>query len=183
MLKVELLALLERTSDAAFAVREIGEICFSSKAAERQFGYRAPDAVRKRCAELLDGHGSIRNQGLSRTYSSTLRCAGGGESWLGPTCSYKFRDPGAGECINNPVRGTSPKPQADRGSGERHLASQEERGTAREGAGSRSRHWPAPETEKAVLAWFRSRSMRSGFGGSKVQARIQLRSRESWALP
>jgi len=59
MLEGELFSLLERTTDAAFAVTETGEICFWSKSAERLFGYRVSDAVGRRCTELLDGHGAL----------------------------------------------------------------------------------------------------------------------------
>lgn len=59
MLEAELFSLLERTSDAAFAVTENGEICFWNKSAERLFGYKTPEAVGRRCTELLDGHGAL----------------------------------------------------------------------------------------------------------------------------
>ena len=55
MLEAELSSLLERTSDAASAVTESGDICFWSKSAEKLFGYRASDAAGRRCTELLDG--------------------------------------------------------------------------------------------------------------------------------
>jgi PAS domain S-box-containing protein len=59
MLEAELFFLLERTSDVAFAVTESGEICFWNQSAERLFGYKTPEAVGRRCTELLDGHGAL----------------------------------------------------------------------------------------------------------------------------
>lgn len=59
MLEAELFAFLENTSDAAFAVREMGEICFWSSAAERLFGFPAEQVKDKTCFEVLDGEGSL----------------------------------------------------------------------------------------------------------------------------
>ncbi|MBV6433802.1 MAG: hypothetical protein IANPNBLG_04029 [Bryobacteraceae bacterium] len=59
MLETELFAFLERTSDAAFAVTEQGEICSWNKAAERIFGYAAEEALNRTCFELLDGLGAL----------------------------------------------------------------------------------------------------------------------------
>ena len=73
MLEGELFSLLERTSDAAFAVTETGEICFWSKSAETLFGYRASDAIGRRCTELLDGHGAL---GTKVCLEPALPCCG-----------------------------------------------------------------------------------------------------------
>ncbi|MCC6343564.1 MAG: PAS domain S-box protein [Bryobacterales bacterium] len=62
MLETELFAFLERTSDAAFAVTEQGEICSWNKAAERIFGYAAEEALNRTCFELLDGLGALGTQ-------------------------------------------------------------------------------------------------------------------------
>ena len=59
MLETELFAFLERTSDAAFAVTEQGEICSWNQAAERIFGYAAEEALNRTCFELLDGLGAL----------------------------------------------------------------------------------------------------------------------------
>lgn len=62
MLEVELFDFLERTSDAAFAVTEVGEICSWNKSAERMFGYPAAEALHRTCFELLDGLGALGTQ-------------------------------------------------------------------------------------------------------------------------
>ncbi len=59
MLEEELFQLLENTADAAFAVSEIGEIRYWSRAAEKLFGYPAREAVGKYCHELLNGRGAL----------------------------------------------------------------------------------------------------------------------------
>lgn len=59
MLEAELFAFLERTSDAAFAVTELGEICSWSKSAEKLFGYSASDVLNRTCHEVLDGLGAM----------------------------------------------------------------------------------------------------------------------------
>jgi len=59
MLEAELFAFLENTSDAAFAVRELGEICFWSPAAERLFGFSAEQVKDKTCFAVLDGKGAL----------------------------------------------------------------------------------------------------------------------------
>jgi PAS domain S-box-containing protein len=59
MLEAELFSFLERTSDAAFAVTDTGEICFWNKSAERLFGYPAAEALDRTCSELLDGLGVL----------------------------------------------------------------------------------------------------------------------------
>ncbi len=62
MLETELFAFLERTSDAAFAVTEQGEICSWNKSAEKIFGYPAAEALNRTCFELLDGLGALGTQ-------------------------------------------------------------------------------------------------------------------------
>jgi PAS domain S-box-containing protein len=59
MLEAELFAFLERTSDAAFAVTELGEICSWNKSAEKLFGYSASDVLNRTCHEVLDGLGAM----------------------------------------------------------------------------------------------------------------------------
>lgn len=59
MLEEELFQLLENTADAAFAVSEIGEIRSWNKAAEKLFGYPAPEAIGRYCHEVLSGRGSL----------------------------------------------------------------------------------------------------------------------------
>jgi len=62
MLETELFAFLDRTSDAAFAVTEEGEICSWNKSAERIFGYPASEALNHTCFELLQGLGAMGTQ-------------------------------------------------------------------------------------------------------------------------
>jgi PAS domain S-box-containing protein len=59
MLELELFSLLERTSDAAFAVTERGEVCSWNRSAEKLFGYPASEALNRTCDELLDGLGTL----------------------------------------------------------------------------------------------------------------------------
>jgi PAS domain-containing protein len=59
MLEQELFAFLERTSDAAFAVTEQGEIRSWNRSAERLFGYPASEVVNRTCHEALDGRGAL----------------------------------------------------------------------------------------------------------------------------
>ena len=96
MLEGELFSLLERTSDAAFAVTETGEICFWSKSAEKLFGYKAPEAIGRRCTDLLDGHGALGTRvcldptlplygepnGDSRDFDLRLRTESGEQVWV-----------------------------------------------------------------------------------------------------
>lgn len=74
MLEAELFGFLERTSDAAFALTEQGEICSWNKSAEKLFGYSASEAVKHTCYELLDGRGVLGTQVCTRE-SSVQRCA------------------------------------------------------------------------------------------------------------
>jgi PAS domain S-box-containing protein len=59
MLESELFTLLNGTADAAFAVDEHGLICSWNRAAERLFGYPSSEVLRKPCADLLQGRGSL----------------------------------------------------------------------------------------------------------------------------
>jgi PAS domain-containing protein len=47
-------ALLEQTADAAYTVTDDGEICSWNGAAERLFGYRASEVLRRNIEEVLD---------------------------------------------------------------------------------------------------------------------------------
>ena len=59
MLEQELFDLLEGTSDAAFSVTDLGEICSWNKAAEKLFGYSRSEAMHKSCYNLLQGRGTL----------------------------------------------------------------------------------------------------------------------------
>jgi len=75
MLEAELFSFLERTSDAAFAVTEEGDLCFWSKSAEKLFGYPAPDVLNRPCSEVLDGIGTLGTRVCKHGCSAQL-CAG-----------------------------------------------------------------------------------------------------------
>ena len=62
MLEAELFAFLERTSDAAFAVTEQGEIRFWNESAKRLFGCPASEALNRTCHDVLDGRGTLGEQ-------------------------------------------------------------------------------------------------------------------------
>lgn len=62
MLETELFTFLERTSDAAFAVTELSEICFWNKSASKLFGYSESDVLNRTCCEVLDGFGTLGTQ-------------------------------------------------------------------------------------------------------------------------
>lgn len=59
MLEQEVFDLLEGTSDAAFTVTGLGEICSWNKAAEKLFGYSAAEARQSTCHKILDGRGAL----------------------------------------------------------------------------------------------------------------------------
>jgi len=59
MFESELFRLLNGTADAAFSVDEQGLICSWNRAAEQLFGYVCSDVLRKPCANLLQGRGSL----------------------------------------------------------------------------------------------------------------------------
>jgi DNA-binding CsgD family transcriptional regulator len=59
MLEQELFELLSGTSDAAFALTDLFEICSWNKGAETLFGYSAVEALKKNCQSLLQGRGVL----------------------------------------------------------------------------------------------------------------------------
>lgn len=59
MLEQELFDLLSGTSDAAFALTDLLEICSWNKGAEKLFGYSAAEAIKKNCQSLLQGRGVL----------------------------------------------------------------------------------------------------------------------------
>lgn len=75
MLESELFALLEKTSDVAFAISEDGEIQHWNKAAERLLGYPADDVLHKTCYEVLQGTGPLGTQ-VCHEGCSVMECAG-----------------------------------------------------------------------------------------------------------
>jgi PAS domain S-box-containing protein len=62
MLEAELFSFLEGSSDAVFAVRETGEICFWNRAAQEIFGYGEDEAMGKNCSSVLHGVGALGTQ-------------------------------------------------------------------------------------------------------------------------
>jgi PAS domain S-box-containing protein len=62
VLEHELFDLLTRTSDAAFAITDLCEICSWNKGAEQLFGYSAADAIKQNCQNLLQGRGGLGNR-------------------------------------------------------------------------------------------------------------------------
>lgn len=76
MLESELFALLEGTTDAAFAVTEEGEILSWNKGAEKLFGYPRTAAVHKTCYELLEGMGALGTR-VCHEHCSVIECSGG----------------------------------------------------------------------------------------------------------
>lgn len=75
MFETELFAFLERTTDAAFAVSEDGQIHFWNKAAEKLLGYSAEDVMSKTCFEVLQGFGSLGTR-VCREGCSVMECVG-----------------------------------------------------------------------------------------------------------
>jgi PAS domain S-box-containing protein len=55
----DLYALLERTSDAAFAMTDGGEICSWNASAEALFGFHRDEAVGKTCFQLFEGRDTL----------------------------------------------------------------------------------------------------------------------------
>lgn len=74
MLEGELFAFLENTTDGVFAVRESGEICFWSRAAQELFGYREEEVLGKSCSRVLHGVGVLGTE-VCRDRCVELRCA------------------------------------------------------------------------------------------------------------
>jgi PAS domain S-box-containing protein len=75
MLESELFALFERTSDAAFAVDREGRICSWNKAAEKLFGYTAPEALHKTCYDLFEGVGPLGTR-VCQKHTCVMQCVG-----------------------------------------------------------------------------------------------------------
>lgn len=73
MLEAELFALFENASDAAFAVRESGKICFWNRAAEALFGFPEKEALEKTCYEVLHGIGVLGTE-VCRENCAELQC-------------------------------------------------------------------------------------------------------------
>jgi PAS domain S-box-containing protein len=73
MLESDIFSLLESTLDAAFAVREGGEICFWSPSAEQLFGFTAEQAVGNTCFALLDGSGALGTR-VCHDRCSVMQC-------------------------------------------------------------------------------------------------------------
>jgi len=59
VLERELFKLLEGTADAAFAVDQLGLVCSWNRAAEKLFGYAAPEVLHQPCASLFQGYDSL----------------------------------------------------------------------------------------------------------------------------
>jgi PAS domain S-box-containing protein len=76
VLEAELFGLLERTSDAAFAVTEQGEILFWNKSAEKLLGYTSSEVLHKTCHEVLEGTGPLGTP-VCHQHCSVIECAGG----------------------------------------------------------------------------------------------------------
>ena len=77
MLESEIFALLERTTDAAFAISEDGEIVYWNKPAERLFGYSPAEVLHKGCYEILQGTGTL-GTAVCHEGCSVMQCAGKG---------------------------------------------------------------------------------------------------------
>lgn len=77
MLESEIFALLERTTDAAFAISEDGEIVYWNKAAERLFGYSRTEALHKGCYQILQGTGPLGTE-VCHEGCSVMQCAAKG---------------------------------------------------------------------------------------------------------
>ncbi len=75
MLEAEIFALLDRTTDAAFAVTEQGEIVSWNKGAEKLFGYPAAQVLRKTCYDVLEGMGPLGTR-VCHQHCSVVQCAG-----------------------------------------------------------------------------------------------------------
>ncbi len=62
MLEAELFSFLEGSSDAVFAVRDSGEICYWNRAAQELFGYSEDQVMGRTCSSLLHGVGTLGTQ-------------------------------------------------------------------------------------------------------------------------
>lgn len=76
MREAELFAVLERTSDAAFAVTERGEILSWNMSAEKLLGYPASEVLHKTCYEVLEGTGPLGTP-VCHQHCRVIECAGG----------------------------------------------------------------------------------------------------------
>jgi PAS domain S-box-containing protein len=65
MLETELFALLEQTADAAYTVTDDGEICSWNGAAERLFGYRASEVLRRNIDDVLEARDALGTRALA----------------------------------------------------------------------------------------------------------------------
>jgi len=74
MLERELLAVLESTADAAFAVDEQGLVQSWNRAAEKLFGYPASAVINKPCASIFQGRDAFGTPVCSE-HCSILECA------------------------------------------------------------------------------------------------------------
>jgi PAS domain S-box-containing protein len=79
MLAGDVYKLFEGTADAAFVVTLEGEICFWNAAAERMFGYTAPDVLNRTCHEVLKGKDALGTV-VCTGQCSVQRCAAHTES-------------------------------------------------------------------------------------------------------
>jgi PAS domain S-box-containing protein len=73
MLESELFALMERTSDAAYAVTVSGEICSWNAGAEKLFGYTAEEVLRRNVDEVLNAHDGLGTAALAGGTDAAVR--------------------------------------------------------------------------------------------------------------
>jgi PAS domain S-box-containing protein len=73
MLESELFALLEHTADAAYTVTSDGEICSWNAAAERLFGYRASDVLRRNVNEVFEARDALGTDALAGGFEAATR--------------------------------------------------------------------------------------------------------------
>lgn len=74
MLETELFSFLGNTTEAIFAVRPKGDICFWNGAAEKLFGYRAEQVMGKTCFEVLHGTDTLGTSVCSDRLSVMKPC-------------------------------------------------------------------------------------------------------------
>jgi PAS domain S-box-containing protein len=81
MLEAEVFALFEQTADAAYAVTRDGEICSWNTAAERLFGYPAPDVLGRHIEDVFDAYDALGTEplagGLEAASRQRLEAPGG----------------------------------------------------------------------------------------------------------
>src|SRR5688572_11512319 len=73
MLEVELYALLERTSDAAYTVTDGGKICSWNGAAERLFGYAASEVLGRDIDEVFQARDVLGTEALAGGFEAATR--------------------------------------------------------------------------------------------------------------